>query len=173
MVTQCPNRWTQAEYIPSSFQEVDNTRFQESMPKRTTCPTCVFIKSIPLSITDYRVHQLVPPSSVIRPHPAITYCPLPVRQERDVWGQLERPLLWHFRSQCLPHLQHRRSSRRKHAILQTIQILSIDRWHELAHQETEQYPRSQIVFSNAVRHLKVLVEHGAEGQRDGLSQVSS
>lgn len=39
---------------------------------------------------------------------------------------------------------------------------------EAAGDEAEDYAGSEVVFSEAVAQLEVLVEHGAEGEGDGL-----
>lgn len=58
--------------------------------------------------------------------------------------------------------------RRKHAILQTIEILAVDGWDEFARRETEEDAGGEVVFADSVSELEILVEHGAEGEWDGL-----
>ena len=48
----------------------------------------------------------------------------------------------------------------------------MNRGHEFASCETEEDAWGEVVRADAVAELEVLVEHQAEGQRDGLKFVS-
>lgn len=91
-----------------------------------------------------------------------------VRWEPPAIHDGHRPLLRGQRGQSAPHLHDASPPRREHAVLQTVQILPVDRGYEFTRQEAEQDPWRQVVLAYALGHLEVLVEHGPERQRDCL-----
>jgi hypothetical protein len=56
----------------------------------------------------------------------------------------------------------------EHAVLKTVKDSTVDGRDETAGDEAEDDARGEIVFSEAVTELEVLVEHGAEGEGYGL-----
>jgi hypothetical protein len=72
----------------------------------------------------------------------------------------------------MPHIHDSSSSCWQHAVLQTIQILSVDRRYEFACHETEENSWREIVLADTVAELEVLVEHCAEGEGDRLLYLS-
>ncbi len=73
----------------------------------------------------------------------------------------------------MPHFHDSRSTRRQHAILQTVKILAMYRRHKFARRETEKDTRRQIVLSNSVAKLEILVKHCTKGQRNRLNALAS
>lgn len=60
--------------------------------------------------------------------------------------------------QNLPQLPNRHPLHRQHAVLQAVQILSMNRGYELAGDEAEEDAWGEVVFSEAVAELGVLGE---------------
>lgn len=63
--------------------------------------------------------------------------------------------------QPAPYLQHTGTIGRQHAVLHTIQIAAMDRGHEFTRDQTQDDARREVVSSQPMAKLKVLVEHGA------------
>lgn len=73
-------------------------------------------------------------------------------------GCLHPPL-----SQLPPQLSNADSIGRKHTILQTVQVPSMNGRYKLAGRKTEEDAWREVVLSYAVTELEVGVEHGTEG----------
>lgn len=84
-------------------------------------------------------------------------------------GHLEVLLLRRRGVHRPPHLPNRGSLSRQHAVLETIQISSIDRWHKLSCQETEEHPWREVVLADTVPEEEVLLEHDFECHRNRLN----
>lgn len=65
-----------------------------------------------------------------------------------------------------PHLCHASTTGREHAILHTVEVASVDGWHEAASNEAEDDAGSKVMFPQPVAKLEILVEHCAEGKWD-------
>lgn len=72
--------------------------------------------------------------------------------------------------QPIPRLNNPGPSRGQHAVLQTVEAPSVDRGQEPARHEAEDDAGGEVVGVEAVAEAKVLVEHGAEGEGDGLDR---
>lgn len=70
--------------------------------------------------------------------------------------------------QKLPQIPNRDPLHRQHAVLQTVEILPMNRRDELAGHEAEEDARGEVVFAEAVPELVVLGEGLGEGEGDGL-----
>jgi hypothetical protein len=56
--------------------------------------------------------------------------------------------------------------------LEAVKVLAVDGRDELSGEEAQENAGGEVVFPDAVGHLEVLVEHGAEVQRYRLRDVS-
>jgi hypothetical protein len=100
----------------------------------------------------------------------IIWKPLAICESRHVYG-LWSPFRRWKRVDSVPHFPHTCSLCREHAVLQTVEILSIYRRHKLARQEAQKHTGRKVVLPYPVSHLEILVEHGLKVKRDRLYQI--
>ena len=102
--------------------------------------------------------------------------PLPIRPSATSINPSLKPR-WHLilsfiiSHQGIPHIHDCRPARGEHGVLQAVEILAVDGRHEFAGCEAFEDARWKVVFADAGAELEVLVEHDAEGERDGLSAL--
>ena len=109
--------------------------------------------------TDGLVEQLpLPPLHV----------PIP-RHERQLHISIPIPVCPRlFLRKPPPNLPYPSPPSREHAILQAIKTLPMNWGQELSGREAKQDAQGKVVFADTMGELEILVEHGAEGERDGL-----
>lgn len=113
-------------------------------------------------------------------HPTSSDTPVqmpPTVKSRRVWRKLigvdvDGSLLRRQGVEGFPHLHDAGSPGRKHAVLQGVEVLTVDRRDETARDKAEQNPGREIVLPDAVAHLEILVKHCGEGERNWLHRVS-
>ncbi len=107
--------------------------------------------------------------SARQPHrhtlPTVPSPTLPTVGPLDHAVHWRRPTAIH---QASPKLTDTGAAGWKHAVLQAVQIPAVNRWHEAAGCQAQDDAGRKVMFADAVAELEVLVEHGAEGERDGL-----
>ncbi len=67
-----------------------------------------------------------------------------------------------------PDLGHACPPCREHAVLHAVQVAAVNGRDEAARHEAEDDTRCQVMLAEAVAKLEVLVEHGAEWERNRL-----
>ena len=87
-----------------------------------------------------------------------------------VW-QLGETLAHHHGSllrEPIPCLEDTRTLRGQHAVLEAVEALAVDRRQELTCDEAQNDAGREVMFVDTVSELEVLIEHGAQRERDGL-----
>ena len=75
---------------------------------------------------------------------------------------------WRLLREPVPRLEDARPPRRQHAVLQAVEAPPMNGREELARHQAQYDAGREVVLVDAVAELEVLVEHGAQGERDGL-----
>ena len=91
----------------------------------------------------------------------------------DALGQFGKAIArdWRLLREPIPRLEHARPLRRQHAVLEAVEALAVDRREELARHQAQDDAGGEVVLVDPVAELEVLVEHGPQGERDGLTQI--
>lgn len=63
-----------------------------------------------------------------------------------------------------PNFPHTRASSRQHRVLHAVEVSSVERGHEAACHEAEDYMWTDVVFANAESKLEILVENLGDSQ---------
>lgn len=71
--------------------------------------------------------------------------------------------------QSRPNLHHSRPPSREHAVLHAVEDAAVNGRHKTTRHQAEDDAGVEVMLAQTVRQLKVLIKHGAEGERNRLS----